>query len=125
MTRVDTTKIELIDALLSVKKDWVLAAVSNAKHVMGPDEIIDALAVGLQELSTRFASGKLFLSHLISAADAMNAAVSLLEKDLPRRGTSNQLPEVVIGTIEGTVNDIGKTIVSIMLKSAGYDVHEL
>jgi dimethylamine corrinoid protein len=125
MTTADTAKIGLYDALLSVKKDRVLGAVENARTVMRPTEIIDALALGMQEVGVRFERGKLFLPHVISAADAMNAAVAVLEKDLPRGGAGKKLPAVVIGTIEGDVHDIGKTIVSTMLQCAGYDVHDL
>jgi dimethylamine corrinoid protein len=125
MTTADTAKMGLYDALLSVKKDRVLAAVERARTVMRPTEIIDALAVGMQEVGVRFERGKMFLPHVISAADAMNAAVAVLEKDLPRGGAGKKLPAVVIGTIEGDVHDIGKTIVSTMLQCAGYDVHDL
>jgi dimethylamine corrinoid protein len=125
MTTADIAKMGLYDALLSVKKDRVLAAVEKARTVMRPTEIIDALAVGMQEVGVRFERGKMFLPHVISAADAMNAAVAVLEKDLPRGGAGKKLPAVVIGTIEGDVHDIGKTIVSTMLQCAGYDVHDL
>jgi dimethylamine corrinoid protein len=125
MTTADIAKMGLYDALLSVKKDRVLAAVEKARTVMRPTEIIDALAVGMQEVGVRFERGKMFLPHVISAADAMNAAVAVLDKDLPRGGAGKKLPAVVIGTIEGDVHDIGKTIVSTMLQCAGYDVHDL
>jgi dimethylamine corrinoid protein len=117
---------ELSDAIISCKKDAVLAAVEKAKEVMEPAEIIDkGLAAGMNEVGVLFERGKLFLPHVMMAADAMTAGVAVLEADMPEGSESKKLGVIVNGTVEGDVHDIGKSIVSTMLQSAGFEVHDI
>ncbi len=117
---------ELIDAVISCKKDNVLAAVEKAKQVMGPSEIIDeGLSKGMNQVGILFERGKLFLPHVMMAADAMTAGVKALEADLPAGTESQKLGVIVNGTVEGDVHDIGKSIVSTMLQSAGFVVYDI
>ncbi len=117
---------ELSDAIISCKKDAVLAAVEKAKEVMEPAEIIEkGLAAGMNEVGVLFERGKLFLPHVMMAADAMGAGVAVLEADLPEGSESKKLGVIVNGTVEGDVHDIGKSIVSTMLQSAGFEVHDI
>ncbi len=117
---------ELSDAIISCKKDAVLAAVEKAKGVMEPAEIIEkGLAAGMNEVGVLFERGKLFLPHVMMAADAMTAGVKVLEADMPEGSESKKLGVIVNGTVEGDVHDIGKSIVSTMLQSAGFEVHDI
>ncbi|WP_413788526.1 B12-binding domain-containing protein, partial [Methanosarcina sp. UBA289] len=62
---------ELADAMISCKKDTVLAAVEKAKGELEPSEIIEkGLAAGMNEVGVLFERGKLFLPHVMMAADA-------------------------------------------------------
>jgi len=125
MTTVESSKIELFDAIVAYNKKKVLAAVNKARTVMGPQEIIDALAAGMNEVGVRFERGKLFLPHVMVAADAMTAGVKVVEQDLPKSGGKEALAVCVTGTVEGDVHDIGKSIVSTLLQCAGYKVFDL
>src|SRR5512145_2455367 len=117
---------ELSDAIISCKKDRVIAAVEKAKETMEPAEIIDkGLAAGMNQVGTLFERGKLFLPHVMMAADAMTAGVKLLEADMPAGTGTKKLGVIVNGTVEGDVHDIGKSIVSTMLQSAGFEVHDI
>ena len=117
---------ELSDAVISCKRDTVLAAVEKAKKVMEPSEIIDkGLSAGMNQVGVLFERGKLFLPHVMMAADAMTAGVNFLEADLPAGTESKKLGVIVNGTVEGDVHDIGKSIVSTMLQSAGFEVYDL
>ena len=117
---------ELSDAVISCKKDAVLAAVEKAKPVMDPTEIIEkGLAAGMNQVGILFERGKLFLPHVMMAADAMTAGVKMLEADLPAGAKSKKLGVIVNGTVEGDVHDIGKSIVSTMLQSAGFEVYDI
>jgi len=117
---------ELSDAVISCKKDAVLAAVEKAKQVMEPAEIIEkGLAAGMNQVGILFERGKLFLPHVMMAADAMTAGVEVLEADLPAGSETKKLGVIVNGTVEGDVHDIGKSIVSTMLQSAGFEVHDI
>lgn len=125
MTTSESARIELFDAIVAYNKDRVLKAVQNARSVMKPQEIIDALAAGMNEVGLRFERGKLFLPHVMVAADAMTAGVKLIEGDLPKQSKKDSGIAVVMGTVEGDVHDIGKSIVSTMLQCDGYKVFDL
>jgi dimethylamine corrinoid protein len=118
---------ELSDAIVSCKKDAVEAAVEKAKgEGIAPAEIIEkGLAAGMNEVGILFERGKLFLPHVMMAAGAMEAGVALLEADMPKDAASKKLGVIVNGTVEGDVHDIGKSIVSTMLQSAGFEVHDI
>jgi dimethylamine corrinoid protein len=118
---------ELSDAVITCKNDVVIAAVEKAKSEgIEPAEIIEkGLAAGMNEVGVLFERGKLFLPHVMMAAGAMEAGVTLLEADLPKDAVSKKLGVIVNGTVEGDVHDIGKSIVSTMLQSAGFEVHDI
>ncbi len=117
---------ELSDSVISCKRDVVLAAVEKAKQFMEPSEIIDeGLSKGMNEVGVLFERGKLFLPHVMMAADAMTTGVKALEADLPEGTEHKKLGVIVNGTVEGDVHDIGKSIVSTMLQSAGFEVYDL
>jgi dimethylamine corrinoid protein len=118
---------ELSDAVITCKNDVVTAAVEKARSEgIPPAEIIEkGLAAGMNEVGVMFERGKLFLPHVMMAAGAMEAGVTLLEADLPKDAVSKKLGVIVNGTVEGDVHDIGKSIVSTMLQSAGFEVHDI
>ncbi|WP_135605944.1 dimethylamine corrinoid protein MtbC [Methanococcoides sp. NM1] len=117
---------ELSDAVVSCKKDDVIAAVGKAKGQAPAVELIDnGLAAGMNEVGVLFERGKLFLPHVMMAADAMSAGVELLQDELSAGEGSAKLGVIVNGTVEGDVHDIGKAIVSTMLQAAGFEVHDI
>jgi len=114
---------ELKQAMVTCKADVITAATKKAVDAGMPSaEIIDGLAVGMTEVGDRFERGKLFLPHVMMAANAMQTVVATL--DMGEAGAT--IKKVIInGTVEGDVHDIGKSIVSTMLQSAGFEVHDL
>jgi 5-methyltetrahydrofolate--homocysteine methyltransferase len=84
----------------------------------------DGLLSGMEVVGRRFGANEIFLPEVLLSARAMNAGVELLkplliEEDVPSLG------KVVIGTVKGDLHDIGKNLVGIMLKGAGYEVIDL
>jgi dimethylamine corrinoid protein len=117
---------ELTAAVISCKKDTVLAAVEKAKGELEPSEIIEkGLAAGMNQVGVLFERGKLFLPHVMMAADAMTAGVNSLKDLMPEGSAQSKMGVIVNGTVEGDVHDIGKSIVSTMLQSAGFEVHDI
>jgi len=117
---------ELAGAVITCKKDAVLAAVEKAKGELDPSEIIEnGLAAGMNEVGVLFERGKLFLPHVMMAADAMTAGVEALKDLMPEGSASSKMGVIVNGTVEGDVHDIGKSIVSTMLQSAGFEVYDI
>ena len=73
-----------------------------------------------------FSSGNVFLPELMLVAEAADAAVGVLEPELLRRGGSrDQLGKVLLATVEGDIHDIGKNIVALVMKSAGFEVFDI
>lgn len=117
---------ELSNAVVSCKKELVEAAVDKAiiKGILPGDIIERGLAAGINEVGILFENGKLFLPHLVLATDAMEAGITMLETEMPKE-TLKKSGVIVIGTVEDDVHDIGKIIVSSMLRISGFEVHDL
>ncbi|QLC48941.1 corrinoid protein [Methanolobus zinderi] len=117
---------DISNAVVSCKKDSVKSTVEKAFHEGIPPEVIIEKGIirGMDEVGVLFESGKLFLPHLVLASDAMEAGISVLEKEL-QEVENEKLGIIVIGTVEGDVHDIGKIIVSSMLRISGFEVYDL
>ena len=118
---------KLHDALVSCKVPDIAKAVEEA-HAAGmtANAIIDCLGNSMSEVGVLFERGKLFLPHVLSAANGMKKAMDDLGPELAAGGeTGEAKASVVMGTVEGDVHDIGKSICSTMLQCAGFDVHDL
>jgi corrinoid protein of di/trimethylamine methyltransferase len=80
----------------------------------------------VNQVGSEFSCGNAFLPELVMAGEAMKVAVSTLEPEMNRRGTSRSvLGKVVLATIQGDIHDIGKTLVGTMLSAAGFQVYDL
>ena len=107
------------------------AAVAAAKEAIAagldPVEAVEkGFAAAIRELGQAFDRMEIFLPQLVMAADAMKAGVAVLEEALEAGGgTLQKKGVVVLGTVEGDIHDIGKTVVGAMLQANGYDVHDL
>jgi 5-methyltetrahydrofolate--homocysteine methyltransferase len=84
----------------------------------------EGLLPGMEVLGRRFKARKVFLPQVMASAEAMQAALAELQP-LLSAGGGGQGPRVVFATVEGDVHDIGKNIVSAMLRSAGFTVEDL
>jgi len=120
-------KKALFDAVVACKVPVIQEAVSNARKAgLKATEIIDAMGEGMTQVGILFERGKLFLPHVLTAAAGMKQAIDLLGPELAASGDkSAKRASVVMGTVEGDVHDIGKSICSTMLQCAGFDVHDL
>jgi len=88
--------------------------------------INQGFVVGINQVGAQFSCGDMFLPELVAAGEAMKMAVAVLEPEMARRGTHRQiLGKVVIGTVEGDIHDIGKTLVATMLAAGGFQVYDL
>ncbi|MEE8391216.1 MAG: corrinoid protein [Anaerolineae bacterium] len=88
--------------------------------------IEQALNPGMQIVGDRYESGAYFIPDLVMSAEAMKAAMEVFEPELIARQEQRQvLGTVVIGTVEGDIHEIGKSLVATMLGAAGFQVHDL
>ncbi len=85
-----------------------------------------ALLAGVLEVGDIWINGELFIIDLVMAADAMKAALSVLKPEIVKRGGKIKTKgRVVIGTVEGDIHDVGKTLVTTMLEASGFEVIDL
>jgi len=92
-----------------------------------PLEVIEkGFVKGIREVGRLWEEGTLFLPELVMGAEAMKGAIAVLQEVL---GKSGERPEsaghIVIGTIEGDIHDIGKTLVATMLSANGFEITDL
>jgi corrinoid protein of di/trimethylamine methyltransferase len=87
--------------------------------------ITQGLTVGIQKVGELFASGEYFLPELIIGADAMKAALEILEPALAGGQTREVAGTIVLGTVEGDLHEIGKTLVGTMLTANGFRVVDI
>lgn len=122
----------------------LLSAISKSIADIKPDETVDltrqAIAAGLEPLSiineglvpgmdivgAKFQTGQYFIPHLVTAAGGMKQAMALLEPELRARQEKMETPgTLVIGTVQGDIHEIGKSLVGTMMSVNGFQVHDL
>jgi 5-methyltetrahydrofolate--homocysteine methyltransferase len=92
---------------------------------LAPKEILNqGMIAGMAVVGDKFQHHELFLPDVLLAAKAMNAGMNLLKPLLIKEGIPT-MGRVVIGTVQGDLHDIGKNLVAILLKGAGFDVIDL
>ena len=91
-----------------------------------PDEIInESLIPAINEVGELFNKKKYFLPQLIGSANTMKHAIDYLEPLLEKNDTGENMPTLVIATVEGDIHDIGKNLVVLMLKNYGYNIIDM
>jgi corrinoid protein of di/trimethylamine methyltransferase len=81
---------------------------------------------GMRDVGEQFARGQMFLPDMMASAEAMRAAMAVLDPELKRLGTERPMAGVVVlGTTKGDIHEIGKTLVGTLLTANGFRVHDL
>jgi len=116
------------EAIVAGDKAAAVALAADAVR-SGADllEVIEkGFVTGLQKVGELWEQGDYFLPELISSAEAMKAAMAVLEPELARKKIETRMGgKVVIGTVEGDIHDIGKNLVASMLQAGGFEVFDL
>jgi 5-methyltetrahydrofolate--homocysteine methyltransferase len=102
-------------------EDMVNTALAAGEY---PKELLEAMMAGLKSCGDHFEKGEYFLPELLGAGDAFKAGMAII---IPKLSAGDQVSQgkVVLGTVQGDVHDIGKSLVGFMLSSAGFTVVDL
>ncbi len=103
---------------------WANVALEKGLH---PQEIMDkGFLVGIRQAGELYEQEEYFLPDLVCAADAMKAALEVLDEALKKAGTKEVGGKTaMLATVQGDVHDIGKTIVGAMLTANGWNLIDL
>lgn len=86
--------------------------------------IVEGLTGGMNIVGERFESGEYLIPDMLAAAEAVGQAMDILSPHLESAGVKSK-GKFLIATVKGDLHDIGKNIVSIMLKGAGYEIVDM
>jgi len=116
----------LFDAVLGGKLDKTLEIVKQAldENVTPRILIDDYMIKAMEEMGSRFETGKAFVPEMMMAARAMKGALEVLSPQMVGNADSS-LGKIIIGTVKGDLHDIGKNIVAAMLEGCGFEVINL
>jgi trimethylamine corrinoid protein len=128
----DFIRNEVLEKMkLAVLEGEEKEATSLAKQAI--DEKMDLVTAmnngflaGIREAGELYAAGDYYLPELVCSADAMKAALGILEPEIKKLpGGIQSKGKVILATVQGDIHDIGKTIVGAMMTASGYDVLDL
>ncbi len=117
---------DIQEALLKGRKEEVERLVDEALASKIPTARIlnEGLIAGMERLGIMFKNNEVFIPEVLVAARAMTAGLAKLEPLLVKDGIQPK-GSVVIGTVKGDLHDIGKNLVAMMLRGAGYRIVDL
>ena len=116
-------------AIEAVEKGDAEKAVEIARQGMdrginGMDLLNKGFVPGINKVGDLFGEGRLFLPELMMSATAMQKVTDLINAAFPE-GKMESRGKVLLGTVEGDLHDIGKTIVAALFKANGFEVKDL
>jgi 5-methyltetrahydrofolate--homocysteine methyltransferase len=123
---VNEILIEIREMVINGNGKELLKLVNEAvAKDLKPKKIIDdGLIAGMDVVGQHMKTGAMFIPEVLHSARNMQAAMEILAPLLAETDRSFS-GKVVIGTVEGDLHDIGKNLVALMLKGAGFDVIDL
>lgn len=123
----DQTLADLAKAVKEFDGDAAEALASQALEAgTGPKDVLDALTDAIRDVGDAFGAGELFLPELVSAAEATQQAMPVVEAAFKASGGSRtSAGKVIAGTVAGDIHNIGKTIFCTLLTADGFEVIDL
>ncbi len=117
---------ELAEGVVEYEEDQVREAAQKAldEGIDALDAIMDGLAAGMEEVGRLYDTNEYFVPEVLMCADALYAGLDILRPHVPEEDAAGK-GQVVIGTIQGDVHDIGKNLVKMMFDVGGFTVHDL
>jgi len=105
-----------------VAKEWAQIALDEGMNAF--EAIMNGLAVGMETVGDLYDQQEYFVPELLMSADALYAGLDILKPHIKQEEVK-KMGQVVIGTVQGDVHDIGKNIIKLMFDVGGFEVHDL
>jgi corrinoid protein of di/trimethylamine methyltransferase len=124
----ETLLKQLSDGVVNFEEDKVREASQKVldEGLNAYDAIMNGLAAGMEIVGDLYDQHEYFVPELLMAADALYAGLDLLRPHIRIEDVDQKVKgQVVIGTVQGDVHDIGKNLIKMMFEVAGFTVHDL
>lgn len=124
-------KREVLDRLKQGVIDYDEEAVKEAAQealeegLDAYEAIMDGLSAGMEVVGDLYEKKEYFVPELLMCADAMYIGLDVLRPHIKEESRGELKGQVVIGTVQGDVHDVGKNLIKIMFEVAGFTVHDL
>ena len=117
---------ELSDAIIKGDQNTAVQITTGAiNEGMSPKSVLEeGLISGMNVIGTRFKANEVYIPEILISARAMKMAMEVLEPKLAEAGVA-PFAKAMIGTVQGDLHDIGKNLVIMMLKGAGFEVTDI
>ena len=117
---------ELFNAICKGDRDTVRKIIEGEISAQGDvvELLNHSMIPAMREMGERFSLNQVYVPDMLIAARAMQTGLGLIEPLLVQSGHKSTA-KVCIGTVKGDLHDIGKNLVAMMLKGAGYEVVDL
>lgn len=116
----------LFEAICRGDRDTVKSVVQGVLDAEGDVVVLlnESMIPAMREMGRRFSCNEVYVPDMLISARAMQSGLDMIEPILAASGHKARA-KVCIGTVKGDLHDIGKNLVAMMLKGAGYEVIDL
>jgi 5-methyltetrahydrofolate--homocysteine methyltransferase len=121
MAPVDELFDKVVHGRAPETRQIVEAALSDGVSL---DDVVATMNSAMEEVGLRFSRNEIFLPEMMVAARAMKAGMELIEPLIIGRSVATK-GKILIGTITGDLHDIGKNLVGMMFRGAGFEVVDI
>lgn len=122
MSSVETLKELIQKGKAQDVKDTINKALEAGEDIA--TLVNDGMIAAMTEVGEKFSKGEAYVPEMLIAARAMQAGMDILEPKMAEAGIE-PVGKVIVGTVKGDLHDIGKNLVCMMLKGAGFEVVDL
>lgn len=126
MTEKDSSRAALIYAVADLDEDAALSLVkARIANADNPFNIVEDCREGLRIVGERYEKREYYLSGLIMAGEIFQDVMEILGPIITEQYQAHELGVILLGTVQGDIHNIGKNILSMLLTSYGFTVHDL
>jgi methanogenic corrinoid protein MtbC1 len=116
----------LYDAVINMDEDVArkLSQATLEEGIGAYYTVTHGLTAAMEKVGELYVSKEYFVPEILLCSDALYAGLEILSPHI-KVSTTEKKRQIVIGTVEGDIHDIGKNLVKIMFEAAGWTVHDL